>query len=59
MLTKKEAAAHLNIHENTVTRWAKYGLITAHSYNGHYCLYEIPDKDMPQKQSSRWNRLVE
>lgn len=59
MLTKQEAAARLNIHEHTVTRWAKHGLITSHAYNGHYCLYEIPDTNLPQKQCSRWNRLVD
>ncbi|MGA2730915.1 MAG: recombinase family protein [Terracidiphilus sp.] len=59
MLTKQEAAARLNIHEHTVTRWAKHGIIISHAYNGHYCLYEIPDADLPQKQCSRWNRLVD
>jgi excisionase family DNA binding protein len=59
MLTKQEAAARLNIHEHTVTRWAKHGLITSHAYNGHYRLYEIPDTDLPQKQCSRWNRLID
>jgi len=59
MLTKQEAAARLNIHEHAVTRWAKHRLITSHAYNGHYCLYEIPDSDLPQKQCSRWNRLVD
>ncbi|HKJ62339.1 MAG TPA: hypothetical protein VKA94_10150 [Hyphomicrobiales bacterium] len=59
MLTKQEAAARLNIHEHTVTRWAKHGLVTSHAYNGHYCLYEIPDSDLPQKQCSRWNLLVD
>ena len=59
MLTKQGAAARLNIHEQTVTRWAKYGLITSHAYNGHYCLYELPTSDLPQKQCSRWNRLVD
>jgi len=59
MLTKQEAAARLNIHEHTVTRWARHRLITSHAYNGHYCLYEIPDSDLPQKQCSRWNRLVD
>ncbi len=43
MLTKQEAAARLNIHEHTVARWAKHSLITSHAYNGHYCLYEIPE----------------
>ena len=59
MLTKQEAAARLDIHEHTVTRWAKHGLITSHAYNGHYCLYELPVSDLPQKQCSRWNRLVD
>ncbi len=59
MLTKQEAAARLNIHEHTVARWAKHSLITSHAYNGHYCLYEIPDSDPPQKHCSRWNRLVD
>jgi DNA invertase Pin-like site-specific DNA recombinase len=59
MLTKQEAATRLNIHEHTVTRWAKHGLITSHAYNGHYCLYELPTSDLPQKQCSRWNRLVD
>lgn len=57
MLTKQEAAARLGIHEQTVARWAKFGLITSHAYNGHYCLYELPASDLPQKQCSRWNRL--
>jgi len=59
MLTKQEAAARLKIHEQTVTRWAKYGLIISHAYNGHYCLYELPASDLPQKQCSRWNRLAD
>ncbi|OWK25614.1 hypothetical protein AJ87_08265 [Rhizobium yanglingense] len=57
MLTRQEAAVHLKISERTVARWAKYGLITRHAYNGHYSLYEIPNGDLPQKQCSRWNQL--
>ncbi len=57
MLNKQEAAARLGIHEQTVSRWAKFGLITSHAYNGHYSLYELPTSDLPQKQCSRWNRL--
>lgn len=57
MLTKQEAAARLGIHEQTVTRWAKSGLIASHAYNGHYRLYELPVSDLPQKQCSRWKRL--
>jgi endonuclease/exonuclease/phosphatase family metal-dependent hydrolase len=56
---QQEAAARLDIHEQTVTSWAKHGLITSHAYNGHYCLYELPVSDLPQKQCSRWNRLVD
>ena len=59
MLTKREAAARLDIHETTLTSWVKHGLVTGHAYNGHACLYEIPDEDLPQKQCSRWNRLVD
>ncbi|MER8746534.1 hypothetical protein NKH54_26225 [Mesorhizobium sp. M1004] len=57
MLTRQEAAVHLSISEQTAGRWAKYGIITRHAYNGHYSLYEICDGDLPQKQCSRWNRL--
>lgn len=57
MLTMQEAAMRLDIHEQTVARWAKFGLITSHAYNGHYCLYELPISDLPQRHSSRWDRL--
>lgn len=59
MLTKREAAARLNIHETTLARWAEHGLVTRHAYNAHYCLYEIPASNPPRKQCSRWNRLVD
>ena len=59
MLTKQEAAERLNIHEHTVARWAKHGLIKYHAYNGHYGLYELPIADIPQKHCSRWDRLVD
>ena len=59
MLTKQEAAARLNIHEATINSWVKHGLITRHAYNGHYGLYELPDSDLPQKHSSRWDRLTD
>ena len=59
MLTKREAAARLNIHETTLTRWAEHGLVTRHAYNDHYYLYEIPAANLPRKQCSRWNRLVD
>jgi excisionase family DNA binding protein len=55
MLTKKEIAARLGIHEATVVAWAKHGLIKAHRSNGHYLLYEDPGPHPPIKQCSRWN----
>lgn len=59
MLTKKEAAACLGIHESTLVSWAEHGIITKHAYNGHAYLYETPGPDPPVKQCSRWNRLVD
>jgi hypothetical protein len=59
MLTKREASARLNIHESTLARWAEHGLITRHAYNEHYYLYEVPTSNLPRKQCSRWNRLVD
>jgi len=59
MLTKREAAARLNIHETTLARWAEHGLVTRHAYNPHYCLYEISTSNLPLKQCSRWNPLVD
>jgi hypothetical protein len=59
MLTKKEAAARLNIHEQTLVRWVEFGLVTSHAYNGHHDLYELPEADLPQKHCSRWDTLVD
>jgi DNA invertase Pin-like site-specific DNA recombinase len=59
MLTKKEMAGRLGIHEQTLVRWVEHGIVKAHSYNGHYRLYEIPGPNVPIKQCSRWNRLVD
>jgi len=60
MLSKKEMADRLNVHELTVDRWAKHGLITAHFYNDHgWQLYEPPGPNMPAKHCSRWDRLVD
>lgn len=59
MLTKREAAARLNIHETTLAKWAENGLVARHSYNAHYYLYEVPETNPPRKQCSRWNRLVD
>jgi predicted site-specific integrase-resolvase len=58
MLTTTEAAAHLGIHEVTLVRWAEYGLVTKHAYNGHAWLYEISDTNLLAKHCSRWDRLA-
>ena len=59
MLTAKEMAARLGIHELTLISWARHGIINRHAYNGHYWLYEVPGSNLPKKQCSRWNRLVD
>ena len=59
MLTKAEAASKLDISEGTLVRWAKYGLVTKHAYDGHRHLYETPGPQTPRKQCSRWNRLAD
>jgi DNA invertase Pin-like site-specific DNA recombinase len=60
MLNKKEMAERLGVHEQTVDRWAKYGLLRAHFYNDHrWHLYELPGPNMPVKHCSRWDRLVD
>ena len=58
MLTRREMANKLGIHEQTVARWAEYGIVTPHAYNGHRYLYEPPGSDPPVKQCSRWNPLA-
>jgi DNA invertase Pin-like site-specific DNA recombinase len=59
MLNKKEMADRLGIHEQTVDRWAKAGLVRAHSYNDHgWQLYALLGPDIPLKHCSRWDRLV-
>ena len=59
MLTGKEMAERLGIHETTLVHWAKHGIINRHAYNGHFWLYELPGPNLPTKQCSRWNRLVD
>jgi DNA invertase Pin-like site-specific DNA recombinase len=56
LLTKKELAARLGIHESTLTTWAQHGIIQAHAYNGHAWLYEEPSM-RPTKHCSRWDRV--
>jgi DNA invertase Pin-like site-specific DNA recombinase len=60
MLNKTEMADRLGVHEQTVDRWAKYGIIKAHLYNDHgWQLYELPGPNIPAKHCSRWDRLVD
>jgi hypothetical protein len=60
MLNKREMADRLGVHEQTVDRWAKHGLVGAHFYNDHgWQLYEPPGPNTPVKHCSRWDRLVD
>ncbi len=59
MLTKAEAAARLDIHEQTLVRWAEHGLVARHAYNAHAYLYKEPEPGLPGKHCSRWDRLVD
>lgn len=60
LLNKKEMAERLGIHEQTVDRWAKYGLLKAHFYDDHGGqLYELPETNLPAKHCSRWDRLAD
>ena len=59
LLTKAEAAARLNIHEETLIRWVEHGLVARHAYNAHAYLYDEPGPDVPAKHCSRWDRLVD
>jgi DNA invertase Pin-like site-specific DNA recombinase len=58
LLTKKEMAARLEIHEHTLVRWVENGIINAHAYSRNRWLYEEPEK-LPTKHCSRWDRLVD
>lgn len=59
LLTKQEAAARLRIHEHTLVRWAKSGIVIRHAYEAASYLYEIPGKKLPVKHSSRWDRFLD
>jgi predicted site-specific integrase-resolvase len=60
MLNRKDMADRLGIHEATVERWAKYGILKAHFYNDNgWQLYEVVGPNVPVKHSSRWDRLVD
>ena len=56
LLTKKELARRLRIHESTLTSWVKHGIIKAHACNAHAWLYEEPTTP-PTKHCSRWDPL--
>ncbi|MHC4223072.1 MAG: recombinase family protein [Planctomycetota bacterium] len=58
-LTKPQMAERLGIHEDTLIRWAKHGIIKRHAYNGHAYLYEDPGPSPPTKHCSRWDRLAD
>lgn len=59
MLTKGELTKRLGIHEHTLIRWAKHGIIRAHAYTRNRSLYEDPGPNPPKKQCSRWNRVAD
>ena len=60
MLNRKEMADRLGIHEQTVDRWAKHGILNAHLYNDNgRQLYEVTGPNTPAKHCSRWDRLVD
>jgi DNA invertase Pin-like site-specific DNA recombinase len=60
LLTKQEIAERLGIHEYTLARWRKHGIIRAQAYNGHEAwLYEDPGPNLPAKHCSRWDRLID
>ncbi len=58
MLTKAEICAQLGITECTLVRWAKYGIVKRHAYNGYIGLYEPPGPLVPAKHCSRWDQLA-
>ena len=58
MLTLKEIAKRLSVSPDTVVRWASYGLLARHAYNGKNFLYEDPGANAPKGQPSRWNTLA-
>ncbi len=58
LLTKKELASRLGIHESTLASWVRHGIVRAHAYNGHAWLYEEPERH-PAKHSSRWDLLCD
>ena len=58
MLTKKELAARLGVHEHTLVQWAEHGIVTRQAYNGQAYLYEDPGPNPPTRHCSRWHPLA-
>jgi DNA invertase Pin-like site-specific DNA recombinase len=58
LLTKKEMAVRLDIHEHTLVSWVEHGIIKAHAYCRNRWLYEEPASP-PKKHCSRWDRLAD
>ncbi len=58
MLTKKEMATLLDIHEHTLVLWAEHGIVSRYAYKERVYLYEAPGPNPPVKHSSRWDPLV-
>lgn len=58
LLTKKELAARLGIHEATLTSWIKHGIVKGHAYSRYASLYEEPATRLT-KHSSRWDRVAD
>lgn len=59
LLTKKEAATRLKIHEHTLVSWAQHGIVNRVPYEAQAFLYEIPSSKLPAKHCSRWDRLID
>jgi DNA invertase Pin-like site-specific DNA recombinase len=59
LLTTKELAERLDVHEQTLVQWAEHGIVTRHAYKSQAYLYEDPGPNPPTKHCSRWHRLAE
>lgn len=59
LLTAKELAERLQVHEHTIWSWAQHGIIIRHAYSGLAYLYEVPGPNPPVKHCSRWDQLAD
>jgi DNA invertase Pin-like site-specific DNA recombinase len=59
LLTAKELAERLQVHEHTIWSWAQHGIIIRHAYSGLAYLYEDPGPNPPVKHCSRWDQLAD